>query len=930
MTSTRAIALYSLAVWVGACDVKPESGGQTGDPGAGEFISAPVGGADLPWGPLLCMDEVATAASVESQVVWPTQPEATVVLCAAGVGTTSRLAVADRLFGLRIIEIEAGEPRQTGPALGFEDEAVALLPLERERVALVTERELLLVDVAGEAPKLVARHDLPRTPRTAELRVRGDKQGLFVVTDDRPGDELCVLRTRTLVRHYRVEEQGFSQEDELDLGPGVEVVRFEPEHLIVVRRPDPEAVTRELSLVALSGLLRGGKSVALAGRVPAPSSLEVLEGGRIEALVQRERGKAEYVRVDSSDPAAPALIDRCEFPFEGQDSSAFMMQPPPALFASGGLLVRDPGDYANGRFVRPRAEAEGEACPAEERLFPYGASLHHGPGSKVIAVGRDEDDLGVQVELMDLEQPDAPRIYDIFYGGSLEPADVIVQTGAVNQPHATSGASETSLVIVPTHADVESLPHLEQTSLFTLSETTITHRATLPGTYSSRVLGKWLLQTSTNRLSVAALNGEVAPEVTAGVDLWLRASNGWLLDEGIVQVRPGFGVLESLPAPTIEVVTHGQPHERALLARANLPPGGALLTRVLRGGDQLVVVRTPEGCDLEERPQTYVATFDLKADRLLELSGDYHTQEMLGCWLEVPETNTSWMARANDQALFVHRYVEESGKHELEWNLLDIRNGIAAHPLTVERHDGEWIEASVLADDVVYVSYARRQDDSQVLRYFVERIDIDDPAAPTRTQPTNVPGLVLAVGDGAAYTHDATQKDGEPARHFLRRVELDETGARITASAEYQDEYISSITLTDDGRLLVTSFPWVDGRGWSSFPARVPGDTTLRVVDPNTLAVKSSVTLWPGASISSVDGDLVVASTYAGVNQGGRPLWGAQVVNLSAVPKPAVVRSLPSARPLDLRSGKLLYARAALPLAAGALSEIDLTHLDAR
>jgi hypothetical protein len=277
----------------------------------------------------------------------------------------------------------------------------------------------------------------------------------------------------------------------------------------------------------------------------------------------------------------------------------------------------------------------------------------------------------------------------------------------------------------------------------------------------------------------------------------------------------------------------------------------------------------------------------------------------------------SWAATGAALILRSARNVDDDlyGHTVFDFQVIDLSDPSAPELHDFAMPDEHRSADALFAGETVYYTFAvqtsKSREERREVRYFMQTIDVSDPGAPVMSEPINVPGEVIAADGETLYLRDASWRDDE-LRHFVRRVELADGEARITASVETGMRAVSA-RLTDAGDLAVTLF---------APPCLYceDGDSTLRLLTADELDVRTELELAGRCRIAGQVGDtLVIESPYHNV----------QLVDIAEGGFPEITRVITSARLADLRGDELLYIRGDVwggYDSAGALHRLDLSQ----
>jgi hypothetical protein len=115
---------------------------------------------------------------------------------------------------------------------------------------------------------------------------------------------------------------------------------------------------------------------------------------------------------------------------------------------------------------------------------------------------------------------------------------------------------------------------------------------------------------------------------------------------------------------------------------------------------------------------------------------------------------------------------------------------------------------SMLTDGTdVWVSLKRPEnvenDSRPHVRYFIQRIGLEEPSAPQVDEPINVPGQLLVVEGSTIFTRDTVWGD-EIVETAVARLEIFEGLAFLQAKRVFSDQQVDTIVLDGAGHLLVS------------------------------------------------------------------------------------------------------------------------------
>jgi hypothetical protein len=167
------------------------------------------------------------------------------------------------------------------------------------------------------------------------------------------------------------------------------------------------------------------------------------------------------------------------------------------------------------------------------------------------------------------------------------------------------------------------------------------------------------------------------------------------------------------------------------------------------------------------------------------------------------------------------------------------------HAATVDLPGSAWSWGLTVSGDFLWLSHFEWTGDPRVSagggtplgRYYVDRIDLTDPASPVLLAKVNVPGVLVAASpDGRDLTTMETEWNGERVATYLHGLELRDDGkAHLRGSA--------ALAGYPSGAARHGGFAWAVTTEWTTVagPDGVTGGsvTTLSAVDLASMQVKS-------------------------------------------------------------------------------------------
>jgi hypothetical protein len=203
------------------------------------------------------------------------------------------------------------------------------------------------------------------------------------------------------------------------------------------------------------------------------------------------------------------------------------------------------------------------------------------------------------------------------------------------------------------------------------------------------------------------------------------------------------------------------------------------------------------------------------------------------------------------------------------FDTLDLRNPDA--PSLAPRLEMPTSEegTSVLASGTtLFVNYrqpfAMKDTTLNHVKHYARVIDFSDPQRPTRGEPVNVPGDVIAVAGSTLYTRDMVWTDTQ-TRTLLARLTLSGNLAYLQASRLFTDRNVETVRLDGSAHIFVSGSPI-----WNWGPCGMAAAThpyKLSILDAQTLETsgEADVDQWAtftdarqGRALFRVSGGLLV------------------------------------------------------------------------
>ena len=805
--------------WLSAC--QPVAGGETGDPGVVDDQAGPTTGDGhcAPDSPP--RTRAAPSASTRTSDSGIGRGQEVAQFARLGDG---RVVVADRAFGLRVLE-QDGTVLRNGPALDLPwtngmVEPVALESLGGSRVLWVTEAGILLVDLAGPAPRLLQRQDWPASERTlveavAAKVVRDDEAlALYAVADVMTLEGDC-HRTQTKLFGLQVEDDALGRLSEPTLGPEAMVARFDDSsaslgQLVVAHRRQLEAAddssgfATDLQLLSLpvDGIAQDhGRVGDIEGMLSEPGMLRV-GPGHIDALaylpgLSTREHPLSLLRFASSDPDAVTLTSQCGVPMRAivpsvdlaydrlplAEDSFFLLDTSGDQGAAEPWLVAKDIGHASGRVVHGGSAIGPEPCAATELEMPAGAALGALSGGRfVIAGGSDAEHTAVAVY-----EPAAP---------STPLAQVTVELESPSRLEIlTSPAPEKGMTFAVRYLDQAS--NRPASALVSGSEAGLTWYPSddLPESVVTGAIrfDNDLLLLHRFQLSRLSLDARGRPAQRSAGEIWPSATSALVFEDVVVELSRGVpsGDPGAASAPSHLSFVGSSLQPREVLAR--LPVGDAASIHAVNG---LLVVLEPMA--------------DSTATRVFDVSDPSAPAELAKTVMPIPfDFRQSW---SSGTKLILQRVRPVLPARSVStFHVIDFTNPKAP---TLKSHDGPAGKAALhafLKDELIFYSYsAPDAPDSPVAPVFLQRIDV---ASGSVGSPVRVSGPILAAAGTDTVYAAHTESAGTGFRQRLERAVIRGEKVEVNARFESQgarfmdarlvDQYL--LTTTDDGTFFVVS-----------------------------------------------------------------------------------------------------------------------------